>query len=111
METYHVYRIGSNAANQAMCQKNCIAILKAHNEEEAVELALQEEKDGKFTLYNNQHLEAVALRDIPKAEKEAEAEDHALATQLVEGFCTVCGKSVGEIEARDALNAYCGCRD
>ena len=110
MKTYHVYRIGSNAANQAMCQKNCITILKAHNEGEAVELALQEEKEGKFTLYNNQHLEAIALRDIPKSEKEAEQEDFAMATQLVEGFCMICGKSVGEIEARDSANAYCGCK-
>ncbi|MBW7866546.1 MAG: hypothetical protein H3C30_19295 [Candidatus Hydrogenedentes bacterium] len=54
MSEYLIYRHGSNAANQHMCQTATVAIVEARNQEEAKTLAAQ-----KVTVYNNQHLEAV----------------------------------------------------
>lgn len=54
---YVVFRIGSNAANQPMCQRAAIGTVTASNPREASFAAL--EKFGS-QCYNNQHLECRA---------------------------------------------------
>ena len=58
-----VYRNGSNAANQSMCNRMPVAIVEASDEHEAIEIAAEN-----VTFYNNQHGEAVA-------EEEADGDD------------------------------------
>ena len=58
MARYLVYRNGSNAANQSMCNRMAVAIVTANDETEAREIA---EQNVRF--YANQSSEAVAEDD------------------------------------------------
>lgn len=55
MARFLVYRNGSNAANQSMCNRMAVAIVTAENEWTAREIAEQ-----KVMFYTNQSSEAVA---------------------------------------------------
>ena len=64
---FYVYRHGSNAANQHLCQVMCVAEVEAPTATEAEELA-----EKRVKVYNNQYLEA---RDADKEDAEEEEVD------------------------------------
>lgn len=75
MTQYAIYRYGSNAANQHLCEKMIVAVVEAKNREAAVEKA---KRETAITVYNNQQLSAVPMSRVPKAERIAAYEEEAL---------------------------------
>jgi hypothetical protein len=69
---YAVYRYGSNAANQSMCNKMVVGTIEAASRAEACRLM-----SDKVTVYRNQHLEAVPASKLGKAEQRIAAERDA----------------------------------
>ena len=61
---YAVYRCGSNLANQDGCNKEIVGTIEATSREEACRFM-----SNKVTVYHNQHLEAVPLSRLSKAEQ------------------------------------------
>jgi len=59
--TYVAFRIGSNSANQPMCQKMALGFIEASNRKQAEKLAGEEHG---ASCYGNQHLEIVAGRFV-----------------------------------------------
>jgi len=66
---YVIYRHGSNAANQHMCNKMIVGTIEAHNREEACRLM-----SDKVTVYRNQWLLAVPLSRLGKKDQMIAAE-------------------------------------
>lgn len=66
---YVVYRHGSNAANQSMCNRTIVGTIKAGSRAEACRLMSDE-----VTVYNNQWLSAVPFSRLGKAEQRLAAE-------------------------------------
>jgi len=62
---YAVYRYGSNAANQSLCNKRIVGTIKAGSSEEACELMA-----SRVTVYRNQHLEAVPFSRLGKKDQQ-----------------------------------------
>lgn len=109
MTNYTIFRHGSNAANQHLCERSAVCQVEARNRDAAVEEALDLEKEGRFTLYANQHLEALPTSRV----SYSECEDIDLEEQMesVVG-CAVCGKLAKEPMPRwKAAQYYCGCCD
>lgn len=109
MSNYTISRVGSNAANQSMIDCAVVCRVEAKNRDAAVEKALVLEKEGRFTLYANQHLEALPTSRVPYSELE----DLEIEEQMesVVG-CAVCGKLAPEPMPRWQANQYyCGCAD
>lgn len=61
---YVVYRHGSNAANQSLCNKRIVGTVTAGNRGEACRLMAR-----KVTVYRNQHLEAVPFSQLGKTDQ------------------------------------------
>ena len=61
---YAVYRHGSNAANQSLCNKMIVGTIQAGSREEACELMRD-----KVTVYNNQWLSAVPFSRLGKKDQ------------------------------------------
>lgn len=59
MNSYLIYRHGSNAANQSMTPIAAVAIVDAETEEQAKEIAAEN-----MTCYNNQFFSAVLESDL-----------------------------------------------
>jgi hypothetical protein len=66
---YAVYRHGSNAANQSLCNKRIVGTVTATSREEACKLMA-----GRVTVYRNQWLSAVPFSRLGKAEQRLAAE-------------------------------------
>ena len=62
---YAVYRHGSNAANQSLCNKMLVGTIKAGSRKEACERMA-----AKVTVYNNQWLSAVPASKLGKADRQ-----------------------------------------
>ena len=112
MAHYYVYRIGSNSANQSMTHETVVSIIEAEDFEAAEEIVAEEQRLGKYTVYANQHLSIIAEEDLDEMPDDLEIidEEEAMRNQIVPAYCQICGKLVGEQEAWQAANAYCGCR-
>ena len=61
---YAIYRHGSNAANQSLCNKMIVGTVTATSREEACELMRD-----KVTVYNNQWLTAVPFSRLGKKDQ------------------------------------------
>jgi len=61
---YAIYRHGSNAANQSLCNKMIVGTIQAGSREEACELMRD-----KVTVYNNQWLSAVPFSRLGKKDQ------------------------------------------
>ena len=72
---YAIYRYGSNSANQHLCEKMIVAVVEAKSREAAIKKALNETA---ITVYANQHLSAVPMSRVPRAERDAAYEDEAM---------------------------------
>lgn len=70
MQSFLIYRRGSNAANQSMCNRMAVAIVTAADGNEARRIA-----EENVTFYANQTSEAVA-------EEEADADDWNEVSQM-----------------------------
>ena len=66
---YVVYRHGSNAANQHMCNKMIVGTIEAANRKEACKLM-----HDRVTVYNNQWLSAVPFSRLGKKDQMIAAE-------------------------------------
>ena len=64
---YYVYRYGSNAANQSMCNCARVAEVEAPDEDRACSLAAK-----RVTVYNNQFLSAELANEVDTRESEVD---------------------------------------
>jgi hypothetical protein len=77
MKTFIIKRHGSNAANQSMTLVKVLGTVQAATAEDAKRVAAET-----WTVYNNQHLEAIdAAGRTRKADREAAAEADAYRGQ------------------------------
>lgn len=101
---YGIYRHGSNNANQSMCDRSLVCQVEAPNREKAEPAAHELGREGRFTLYANQHLSAKPLSQIGKLEIDGLFMDEVME----EASCLVCGTEAPEkIERWRARNYAC----
>lgn len=72
LHEYIVYRHGSNAANQSMCNRAPVAVVNARNATEACKLARE---SGEFTVYVNQFLSAIPATRVSRENRQAAFEE------------------------------------
>lgn len=65
--TYGIYRIGSNSYNQSMTHRCIVCSVEATSRENAIKEALNSDQ---FSLYANQHLEAIPWSKVSRADAE-----------------------------------------
>lgn len=104
MPVYGIYRNGSNATNQSMCERMLVAHVEAPNREAAVDAAHELEKIGRFTLYANQYLSVTPASKILDEEWYAMCEEEVLEVPA----CNVCDQlGAGKIERWRHANWVC----
>jgi hypothetical protein len=60
---YGIARHGSNGANQSMCERTMLTLVKASSQKRAKEIAAK-----LYTVYNNQRLEAIPQSKLSQAD-------------------------------------------
>lgn len=101
MVKYIVRRLGSNQANQPMCDCAVVAVLDAKNGDHAKQAALEHN-----TVYANQYLTVIAWSRANKATRDEAAE----LTILVTAYCPECGAET-QVEKWMAPNGFYFCSE
>jgi hypothetical protein len=74
MRPYAIYRHGSNAANQSLCDKAAVDVIEAETRQAALNLAWERSNDNFYTIYYNQFLSAVAFSRL-SGENQRDAQE------------------------------------